>query len=75
MGPATSIGESPAMGVTLQLQGVSTLAGGRGMHRAEGARARPVTLHGRAPGGRAWINGREVGGADARFAHLNRSYD
>jgi hypothetical protein len=26
-------------------------------------------------GGRAWINGREVGGTDPRFAHLNRSYD
>jgi hypothetical protein len=25
--------------------------------------------------GRAWINGHEVGGADPRFAHLNRSYD
>lgn len=25
--------------------------------------------------GRAWINGREVGGTDPRFAHLNRSYD
>lgn len=26
-------------------------------------------------GGRAWINGREVGGADHRYAHLARSYD
>lgn len=25
--------------------------------------------------GRAWINGREIGGVDARFAHLGRSYD
>jgi hypothetical protein len=25
--------------------------------------------------GRAWINGREVGGPDPRFAHLARSYD
>jgi len=25
--------------------------------------------------GRAWINGREVGGADARYAHLAGSYD
>jgi hypothetical protein len=25
--------------------------------------------------GRAWINGREVGGTDPRFAHLNDSYD
>jgi hypothetical protein len=25
--------------------------------------------------GRAWINGREVGGADARYAHLAASHD
>jgi hypothetical protein len=25
--------------------------------------------------GRAWINGREVGGADQRYAHLARSHD
>jgi len=25
--------------------------------------------------GRAWINGREVGGASARFDHLSRSHD
>jgi hypothetical protein len=25
--------------------------------------------------GRAWINGTEVGGADPRYAHLDRSYD
>lgn len=25
--------------------------------------------------GRAWINGREVGGTDPRFAHLDDSYD
>ena len=25
--------------------------------------------------GRAWINGSEVGGPDARYAHLDRSYD
>jgi hypothetical protein len=25
--------------------------------------------------GRAWINGREVGGENSRFAHLSRSYD
>lgn len=25
--------------------------------------------------GRAWINGREVGGESPRFAHLSRSYD
>jgi hypothetical protein len=28
-----------------------------------------------APRGRAWINGREVGGTDKRFAHLSRSHD
>jgi hypothetical protein len=32
-------------------------------------------LKGGIEGGRAWINGSEVGGADARYAHLNRSYD
>ena len=26
-------------------------------------------------GGRAWINGTEVGGADSRYLHLSRSYD
>lgn len=26
-------------------------------------------------GGRAWINGREVGGSDPRWAHLSSSYD
>ena len=26
-------------------------------------------------GGRAWINGREVGGPDARYAHLSAIYD
>lgn len=25
--------------------------------------------------GRAWINGREAGGRDARYAHLGQSYD
>ena len=27
------------------------------------------------PYGRAWINGREVGGADPRYAHLAAGYD
>ena len=27
------------------------------------------------PQGRAWINGREVGGSNPRFAYLRRSYD
>ena len=26
-------------------------------------------------GGRAWVNGREVGGPDARFGHLAHSHD
>ena len=26
-------------------------------------------------GGRAWINGREVGGPDSRYAHLSAVYD
>jgi hypothetical protein len=25
--------------------------------------------------GRAWINGKEVGGPDLRYSHLSRSYD
>jgi hypothetical protein len=25
--------------------------------------------------GRAWINGREVGGPDPRYSHLSRSHD
>jgi hypothetical protein len=29
----------------------------------------------RRPYGRAWINGREVGGADPRYAHLAAGYD
>jgi hypothetical protein len=32
-------------------------------------------LRDRPSGGRAWINGHEVGGPDPRFAHLGRSYD
>ncbi len=27
------------------------------------------------PGGRAWINGREVGGPNPRYAHLSGTYD
>jgi len=27
------------------------------------------------PAGRVWLNGREVGGADPRYAHLSRSHD
>jgi hypothetical protein len=48
------------------------------------SRHRPVTLAAEAgrrltnssrTRGRAWINGREVGGASDRFAHLGRSHD
>ena len=27
------------------------------------------------PTGRVWLNGREVGGADPRYAHLSSSHD
>ena len=27
------------------------------------------------PVGRVWLNGREVGGPDPRYAHLGRTYD
>lgn len=40
--------------------------------RAIDARRR-LTLLG--SGGRAWINGREVGGTDPRWVHLTRSHD
>jgi hypothetical protein len=36
-------------------------------------RIRPVEPS--AKPGRAWINGREVGGTDARFAHLSAGSD
>jgi hypothetical protein len=48
----------------------------RRLNRVREARARLAS-----PGsdsrerGRAWINGREVGGADGRFAHLAHSHD
>jgi len=29
----------------------------------------------RRPTGRVWLNGREVGGADPRYAHLSSSHD
>ena len=44
----------------------------RRMYRTVQARRRLTSPRG---GGRAWINGREVGGADPRFAHLAGSYD
>ena len=36
------------------------------------ARRRPTSPRG---GGRAWINGREVGGTDPRYAHLSCGSD
>ena len=36
------------------------------------AHRRPTSPRG---GGRAWINGREVGGSDPRYAHLAGPYD
>ena len=46
--------------------------------RAAQSSRRRLARMGEAPAarvGRAWINGREVGGADPRFAHLAGSYD
>jgi hypothetical protein len=40
------------------------------MLRAVGARKRLDRVR-----GRVWINGRELGGTDPRYAHLGRSYD
>jgi hypothetical protein len=37
--------------------------------------ARRRLAAGSRPSGRAWINGREVGGPDRRYAHLGRVYD
>jgi hypothetical protein len=34
----------------------------------------PTTM-GAVAGGRAWLNGRELGGHDRRYAHLNRAYE
>jgi hypothetical protein len=36
----------------------------------------PDALHPEPPrGGRAWLNGSEVGGYDRRYAHLTRAYE
>jgi len=42
------------------------------MSRTIQARRRLISPRG---GGRVWINGREVGGQDPRYAHLASSYD
>ncbi len=46
-------------------------------HRRRPPEARAVAAARRldGSGGRAWINGREVGGANGRFAHLDHSHD
>ena len=50
------------------------------LHRRDGDRHVAQAIEARRrvsprPLGRAWINGREVGGRDARFVHLEGSYD
>jgi hypothetical protein len=47
----------------------------RRLERAIEARRRLASADAGRHGGRAWINGEEVGGADVRFAHLSASYD
>jgi hypothetical protein len=46
------------------------------LHRAAGDRqvAFTVATH-RRPNGRSWINGREAGGTDARYRHLEQTSD
>jgi hypothetical protein len=52
-----------------------------GLHRADGDRRVGQIIKARRElasqrvGGRAWLNGREVGGADPRYTHLEASYD
>lgn len=51
-----------------------------GMHRTGGDGRVERAIEGRfdwatRQAGRAWINGREVGGADPRYVHLSNSYD
>ncbi len=57
--------------MTIVNQPVQSLPRGRArdqrLSRAVQARRRLTSPRG---GGRAWINGREVGGADPRYAHL-----
>jgi hypothetical protein len=51
------------------------------MHRADGDRRVGQIVKGRRElpthrvGGRAWLNGRELGGADLRYMHLEASHD
>ena len=53
---------------------------GRRVSRAVAARRRlhdsaAKERHGARSGGRAWVNGRELGGTDPRHAHLGLSFD
>jgi glutathione S-transferase len=58
---------------------VKTLPRGRRreqrLERAMEARRRLADSAEARHGGRAWINGEEVGGANPRFAHLSASFD
>lgn len=63
------------MGMILFLQTSATRDGGLGLDRVKEARARLESSERSKVRGRAWINGREVGGPDLRFAHLARSFD
>jgi glutathione S-transferase len=47
----------------------------RRLERAVEARRRLADSAEARHGGRAWINGEEVGGADPRFAHLSAAFD
>jgi len=63
------------IGAVTTTRNVTSLDAARGRARCM-TRAREARRRGEAAGGgRAWINGREVGGANARFAHLARSHD
>lgn len=64
----------PAVTTTRNVTSLDTARGReRRIARAREARSRHDAAA--VGGGRAWINGREVGGSDARFAHLGRSHD
>ena len=51
------------------------------MHRADGDRRVGQVIKARRElarpqvGGRAWLNGRELGGAELRYAHIEASHD
>jgi hypothetical protein len=45
------------------------------LHRAKADRQVADTAAADRLSGRSWINGQEVGGRDARYAHLEDTYD